>query len=450
MTLLKPQLVKNILISLVIIALNACISPGGSEVINAKLTQKTQMDSMDIHSTSEVPSDKSSASARNETDEMSGENIAGDINKFAGELYAQLNQKDNTGNLFFSPYSIYSALAMTYAGAAGETAKQMEDALHFPGAKVHSALAQLEPSLTSQPSLQIANALWGQEDLSYKVKFIDLVHEHYAAPLKGVDFANQTEAARKLINDWTAKQTADRITELFQPNVLTKNTKLVLTNAIYFKGAWQSSFDENRTTDLPFHLSTTEKVTVPTMYQENNFNYLKTGEVSLVELPYQYNREQNHHGLSMVIILPKEIDRLPAVESQLKPELNRWLQQLARKRKTTVQISLPRFKTESAFDLKQTLQAMGMKDAFDHDKADFSGINSEMKDLALSTVVHKAFVAVNEEGTEAAAATGVSMAVRSIQPQPVEFKVDHPFIFLIKDNQSGTILFWGKINNPIK
>jgi serpin B len=152
----------------------------------------------------------------------------------------------------------------------------------------------------------------------------------------------------------------------------------------------------------------------------------------------------------MVIILPKEIDRLPAVESQLKPELNRWLQQLARKRKTTVQISLPRFKTESAFDLKQTLQAMGMKDAFDHDKADFSGINSEMKDLALSTVVHKAFVAVNEEGTEAAAATGVSMAVRSIQPQPVEFKVDHPFIFLIKDNQSGTILFWGKINNPIK
>jgi serine protease inhibitor len=448
MTLLKPQLVKNLSISLIIIPLNACISPSGSEVINA-MVQKTQEASADDVPSTQVVSPKSQVSAQNTTDEMSGGNIAGDINKFAGELYAQLNQKDKTGNLFFSPYSIYSALAMTYAGAAGETAKQMEEALHFPGVKVHSALAQLEPSLTSQPSLQIANALWGQEDLSYKVKFVDFVHEHYAAPLKAVDFEKQTEAARKLINDWTAKQTADRITELFQPGVLTKNTKLVLTNAIYFKGAWHSSFDESQTKDLPFHLSTTEKVTVPTMYQENKFNYLKTEEVSLVELPYQYNREQNHHGLSMVIILPEEIDGLPAVESQLKPELNRWLQQLADKRKTTVQISLPRFKTELAFDLKQTLQAMGMKDAFNHDKADFSGINSEIK-LAISTVVHKAFVAVNEEGTEAAAATGVSMTVRSIQPQPVPFKVDHPFIFLIKDNQSGTILFWGKINNPIK
>jgi serine protease inhibitor len=367
------------------------------------------------------------------------------INTFALDLYAQL--KDQSGNLFFSPYSISSALAMTYAGASGNTKTQMAKTLHFKVNKnIHRAFSTLKHSLNEQNEayqLSIANALWGQKGQAFLIEFVDLSNQYYGATLKSVDFKGATKNARQTINQWVANQTEKQIQELLTPGILSQQTRLILTNAIYFKGDWQFPFEAENTSDLPFKLSTDTQVNVPTMYHEGQFKYMENSELQIVELPYQNNDSQQ--SLSMLVILPRTIEGLALLEET--PV--KWLSYLKPQRfkKEKVQVYLPKFKLESAFQLKEALKKLGMSEAFEPEKADFSGFNGK-KDLVLSAIVHKAFVEVNEEGTEAGAATGVVVNVRGILPPPIEFRADHPFIFLIKENLSGNILFLGRFIDP--
>jgi len=369
--------------------------------------------------------------------------VAPSINKFAFDLYGKL--KGNEGNLFFSPYSISSALAMTYAGARGDTEKQMAEVLHFElGQNIHPLFSELAKKLTSKASassyqLYIANALWGQEGYPFLEDFIELNRKFYGAGLHAVDFIGGTEEARKTINRWTEEKTEEKIKELIKPGVLDVLTRLVLTNAIYFKGNWATQFDKEATKDLAFHLTEGEKKDVPTMYQMGEFSYMQTEAIECLALPY------GKGDLSMVILLPREIDNPSSLEENLSPaNLEAWLSSL---RKQEVNVYLPRFKVEAAFALKEQLTLLGMSDAFS-DEADFSGIDGTQK-LKVTDVIHKAFVTVDEEGTEAAAATAVVVAIKAIVSKPI-FRADHPFVFLIRDNQSGCILFLGRVVDPTK
>ncbi|HEY5505792.1 MAG TPA: serpin family protein, partial [Sedimentisphaerales bacterium] len=260
----------------------------------------------------------------------------------------------------------------------------------------------------------------------------------YGGDLQQVDFSTQTEPARKTINAWVESKTRDKIKELIKPGMLDSMTRLVLTNAIYFKGKWESPFKPERTEDSPFVLPDGQKVNVLMMNQTGKFDYMETNDIQVLEMPYVNN------DLSMVILLPKKFDGVKDLEREFTSEnLAGWL---AKIHKREVRVFIPRFKMTSEFELARVLGAMGMPDAFSG-KADFSGMAGN-KDLFISAVVHKAYVDVNEEGTEAAAATGVAMKLTSIrEPLPV-FRADHPFIFLIRDNQTGSILFLGRLENP--
>jgi serine protease inhibitor len=366
-------------------------------------------------------------------------------NKFALELYGKL--KDRQGNLFLSPYSISTALAMTYAGAKDETERQMAKTLDFPttlgNEQFHNAFSDIIRQLNEAGKkggfeLVVANALWGQKDYKFLQEFLTLVKKNYDGDLQQVDFATQTEAVRKTINDWVETKTKAKIKELIKPGTLDSMTRLVLTNAIYFKGKWASQFKPERTQDAPFTLLGGQKVNVPMMNQTSNFGYMETDTTQVLEMPYVNN------DLSMVILLPKKLDGVNELEKELTSEtFAGWLGKL---RKREVQVYLPRFKITSEFELTQVLGSMGMPDAFSS-KADFSGMTGN-KDLFISAVVHKAYVDVNEEGTEAAAATGVAMKLTSVASPPPVFKADHPFVFLIRDNHTGSILFMGRTANP--
>ena len=290
--------------------------------------------------------------------------------------------------------------------------------------------------------LSVANALWGQKGYGFLPAFLKLVRSNYGAPLNEVDFVGATEAARKTINDWVEKETRDKIKDLIKPGVLDSLTTLVLTNAIYFKGDWASQFNEDVTKDAPFTLSAAEKVDVPMMNQKGDFGYMETEGFQALELPYAGD------DLSMVVFLPRKVDGLKGFEKMLTMEnLRRWISNL---RKQKVIVFLPRFKMTSAFRLGQALKSLGMIDAFTLVAADFSGMNGsrdEARRLYIQAVIHKAFVDVNEEGTEAAAATAV-VAAESVRPAPPVFRADHPFFFLIRDNRTGSLLFLGRVMNP--
>ncbi len=365
-------------------------------------------------------------------------------NKFALELFAKLQSQQ--GNLFLSPYSISTALAMTYAGARGQTEKQMADTLCFPpmsSEQFHKEFGEIIRQLNSAGEkggfeLVVANALWGQKDYKFLQEFLMLVKTNYDGDLQQVDFVKQTEAARKAINDWVESKTREKIKELIKPGTLDSMTRLVLTNAIYFKGKWASQFKPERTQDAPFTLLGGEKVNVPMMNQTGNFGYTETDTAQVLEMPYLNN------DLSMVILLPKKNDGVNELEKELSSNnLTGWLAKL---RKREVQVWLPRFKLTCEFELAKVLGSMGMPDAF-LAKADFSGMTGS-KDLFISAVVHKAYVDVNEEGTEAAAATGVAMKLTSVPLPPPVFRADHPFVFLIRDNHTGSTLFLGRTANP--
>ena len=370
---------------------------------------------------------------------------------FAFDLYKVLREK--SGNLFYSPYSVSLALAMTYAGARGETERQMADTLHFllTQARLHPAFNGLDLELARRGAgargkdgegfrLNIANAIWGQEGYQFLAEFLDILAENYGAGMRLLDFMGAPEASRLTINEWVSEQTEERIQDLIPQGAIDAITRLVLTNAIYFNAAWSKPFDEYMTNDGPFSPLDGGAVTVPMMRQTASFAYGAGEDYQALELPYD-GRE-----LSMVLLLPADKAFKPFEQTLDAGHANAILEGLGRRR---VALSMPRFKFESGFELAGTLAAMGMPHAFS-DAADFSGMDGGHT-LTISDVIHKAFVAVDEAGTEAAAATAVVMRVKSmpIVEEPVAFTVDRPFIFLIRDIATGSILFIGRVVDPV-
>jgi serpin B len=366
--------------------------------------------------------------------------------QFALDLYGKL--RSQPGNLFFSPSSISTALAMTYAGARGETAEQMASVLHFPAPpdKLPEAFRSLHEALrpaAEKPGyrLNVANRLWGQQGYHFLPDFLAVTRDFYHAELAEADFVGHADVARETINEWVEKQTREKIKDLVPPGALTPLTRLVLTNAIYFKGDWIRPFPKDATRDETFHVSSDKSTTAPLMHKTDDFKFVAVDGLKALELPY------GNGDLSAVVLLPDEIDGLGALEQKLSREnLTRWMTGLRRQK---VQAFLPRFKLTSEFSLSTVLAAMGMPLAFDEGRADFSAMSTQEK-LYISAVLHKAFVDLNEEGTEAAAATAVVMAARAamIPREPVLFRADHPFLFLIVDNRTKSILFLGRVANP--
>jgi serpin B len=395
-----------------------------------------------------------SEKTRIETPEVSGGNQADLTNgngAFAFDLYQQLKTRE--GNLFYSPYSISAALAMTYAGTYGTTAEQMAAALHFdlPQEKLHPAFNWLESELAKRGEgaegkdaegfrLNVVNAIWAQKGYEFRVAFLDALAENYGAGLRILDFINDPEPSRITINDWVSEQTEERIKDLIPPGGINSLTRLVLTNAIYFNAAWESKFTEEATKDLPFYPLDGESVTVPMMRQTESFGYAEGDDYQAVELPY------DGEELSMVILLPSE-GKFTEFEHILDYEqVDRIISKLEDKR---VRLTMPKFEFESEFSLKQALSALGMAEAFS-ESADFSGMTGN-KDIFIGSVIHKAFVLVEEGGTEAAAATAVVMVTSAPGPKPEEpvvVTIDRPFIFLIRDIETGAILFIGRVMNP--
>lgn len=371
-------------------------------------------------------------------------NIARDNTLFTLDLYNQLKMTD--GNLFFSPFSIFTALAMTWAGARENTAVQMAETLHFTEkpAQFHRAIGDLISQLNAvqketDVELSIANAIWAQKGYQFLDEFFRIVQQSYQADLKQVDFSSAAESARQAINTWVEQQTNEKIKDLLPPKVLNALTRLVLVNAIYFKGFWDNQFKSRDTREMEFWLLTEVAVKVPMMHQEHQFGYWENDWLQIIEMPYK------EESLSLIVLLPKEKTGITDLEQKLNFENMMAWQSRLRKRKVIV--FFPKFKIESQFSLGQTLALMGMPDAFDPELADFSAMVGQ-KELYISAVIHKAFLEVNEEGSEAAAATGVVVSVTSIAPSPPIFKADHPFVFFIRDNKSQSILFLGRVLNP--
>jgi serpin B len=367
---------------------------------------------------------------------------------FAFELYQAL--KGEEGNLFYSPYSISLALAMTYAGASGETALQMADTLHFllEQEKLHPAINWLDTQLASRGEgakgkddegfrLNIVNAIWGQKDYEFLSDFLDVLAENYGAGLRILDFIMETEQSRLTINDWVSDQTEGRIEDLIPQGAIDEWTRLVLTNAIYFNAAWANPFNEDITADGPFYLLDGGQVTVPMMRQMESFGYTEGEGYQAVELLYDGGE------LSMVILLP-EAGEFEAFEEGLQAQQVSDI--ISDLQSTEVALTMPQFEFDSEFSLKDTLAGMGMPIAFSG-AADFSVMTGK-PELFISDVVHKAFVAVDEAGTEAAAATAVIMKLTAVPEPPVEVNIDHPLIFLIRDIETGAILFVGRVVNP--
>ena len=392
-----------------------------------------------------LQSDKPRLAAASLEEARVPELVAGN-NQFAIDLYHVLF--DKRGNLFYSPYSISLALAMTYAGARGETQQQMADVLRFtlPQELLHPAFNALDQALASRGEtlkeeqrfrLNIANAIWGQQDFDFLAAFLDTLAQNYGAGLRVLDFVKAPDDARQTINQWVEEETEDKIKDLLPAGSISSDTRLVLSNAIYFNAAWKYPFEESITQDGPFHLLDGSEVTVPMMRESERLGYAQGAGLQAVELPYVGGE------LSMVILLPAAGRFEEFVEGLDGRQLEAVLADMSR---IEVQLTMPRFEYESGFRLKDALRRLGMTDAFGGE-ADFSGMTGGL-DLFISDVYHKAFVAVDEEGTEAAAATAVVMDLTAAPGTPVEVKVDRPFVFLIRDIESGAILFLGHVVNP--
>jgi serpin B len=362
---------------------------------------------------------------------------------FAFDLYKALSEEE--GNLFFSPYSISQALAMTYAGARGETEQQMAETQHFilSQSNLHPAFNALDLELASRGEdakgfrLNIVNAIWGQKNYKFLDAFLDVLAENYGAGLRLLDFINASEDSRLTINDWVSDQTEDRIKDLIPQGAIDEATRLVLTNAIYFNAAWLNPFQKEATQDGTFYLLDGSEVSVPMMSQIESLGYTDGDGYLAVELPYDGSE------LSMVILLPDE-GEFEAFEGSLDVELADGIINDMEYRQ--VALAMPKFEFESEFSLAEALSAMGMPIAFSG-AADFSGMTGN-RELTIADVLHKAFVSVDEAGTEAAAATAVIMELTAMPEEPVQVTVDSPSIFLIRDIETGSILFVGRIMNP--
>jgi serpin B len=366
---------------------------------------------------------------------------------FALNLYGELKTAD--GDLFFSPFSISMALAMTYGGARGETAEQMAKVLQFaaiPTPSVHAAFGFLKAGIDSiqrreNVRLFTANALWPQTGYPFRDDYLDLLNRQYGASVTPLDYNGNKRAACQVINQWVEEHTERKITDLIRPDGLGSQTRLVLVNAIYFLGQWASPFKPRGTIEDTFHRTANQDVKCQMMHQRGNFAYAENPDLQIVELPYVGNE------LSMVILLPQTVDGVGALERTLSADrLAEWFGSL---KEEVVVVQLPKFSQASTFSLAETLQSMGMVLPFER-RADFSGMDGHTNRLFISVVAHKAYVNVNEEGTEAAAATAVEMMLmaRKGGPEVPVFRADHPFLFLIKEKTTGSILFLGRVMEP--
>ncbi|MGM0496585.1 MAG: serpin family protein [Bacteroidota bacterium] len=369
--------------------------------------------------------------------------VAGN-NEFTFSLYDQINNEDE--NVFFSPYSISSALAMTYNGARKTTKKEMADVMNFNENEevLSKSFSELNNHITNLSSekiqLDIANSIWGQQDYGFEKRFLELNNKYYGAGVKEVNFKENYKSIRKDINKWVEDKTQEKIKDLIKKNMLDPMTKMVLVNAIYFNGKWQFPFEEEDTYEDKFFIYSECETKVDFMHREVSLKYHEDDLAQIVEIPYSGD------SLSMMVVLPKERYGMEQLEDHLDEELYESYQKSMVKKK--VKLTLPKFKITAGYELNDPLKNLGMESAF-NSNADFSGMTGK-KDLYISNVVHESFVEVNEEGTEAAAATGVVMRKTSVNPEKKEFKADHPFVFFIKDNEKGTILFMGRIMNPEK
>jgi len=415
-----------VLMAALILGLAACAQPAAGDVIK---------------------SDKPRVTSPN-VDEADLATLVEGNSTFAFDLYQAIRESD--GNLFYSPYSISLALAMTYAGAQGETAQQMADTLQFVLSRdrLHPAFNALDLELARRGEgaegkdgegfrLNIVNAIWGQKDYEFLSEYLDLLAENYGAGLRVLDFASAPEESRITINNWVSDQTEGRIEDLIPQGVINALTRLVLTNAIYFNAAWQYPFEEDMTEDGPFYLLDGGEVTVPMMRQTETFGYAEGDGYQAVELLYDGGE------LSMIILLP-QTGQFDTFEGSLDAQQVDGIIGSLEHRQVT--LAMPKFEFESQFSLREALAAMGMPVAFSGG-ADFSGMTGN-RDLFIADVVHKAFVSVDEAGTEAAAATAVVMATAMPPDETIEVNVNHPFVFLIHDIETGAILFIGRVVNP--
>ena len=409
--------------------LSAC-GPRGGEVAASNLQRVTDPDAAPV-----------------ELDEL----VAG-TNAFAFDLYQAVRTSD--GNLFYSPFSISLALAMTYAGARGETASQMAATLHLtlPDDRLHPAFNALDLDLARRPeqaadvgknqrfALSIVNSMWGQKGWPFLSEFLDLLALNYGAGMRLVDYMNAPEEARLAINDWVSEQTKARIKDLVPQGLITPDTTLVLVNAIYFKAAWQYEFDSSQTKDGPFTLLDGSQVSAPLMSLDHlaSLGYASGDGWQAVTLPYKGGMTE------MVIIVPDE-GWFTEFEASLSAD--RFDEILAGMEPKMVALTMPKFSFTSSYQLKDVLSGMSMPLAFDDEQADLSGIDGR-RDLFIRDVVHKAFVAVDEAGTEAAASTAVIIAPTAMLMPDVELTIDRPFFFVIRDVPTDSILFVGRVVDP--
>jgi len=367
-------------------------------------------------------------------------------NQFAFDLYSRFKGESKAQNIFFSPYSIMVALTMTYEGAREKTAEEMQSVLHIPDdanvrrpnfAKIINEMNKKDKKY----KLSTANALWPQKDYKFLEEYTNTIERYYGGKVTNLDFIGESEKSRKTINTWIEDHTNNKIKDLIPQGALNACTELVLTNAIYFKGTWVKQFDKKETQDEDFRTSSGQTVKVPMMRSTGDdakFNYAETDKIQILEMDYE------GEDLSMLILLPKG-DKLGDLEETITPEkLSGWRKMLNEQR---VDIYIPQFKFETKYFMVETLTEMGMPTAF-NSGANFSGMDGTTS-LFIQNVIHQAFVEVNEEGTEAAAATAVIVGIESVQIIPV-FRADHPFIFTIQQKDTGNLLFLGRVSEPGK
>jgi serpin B len=373
-------------------------------------------------------------------------------NQFAADLYRELAAAPaNSGkNIFFSPFSISSALAITYEGARGTTADEIRSVFYFPqdNTVLREGYKTIDAGLNAgDPAYELstANALWAEQSYAFLPEYIRVARDYYGADATNMDFLNQPDPSRVTINQWVEDQTNDKIKDLLPLGSITGDTRLVITNAVYFYGTWVKQFEKDETEEVDFRVSDSKTVTVEMMQRTDDeavFGYAETDTLQVLSMPYE---GEDDAALFMLVLLPKGND-LVAVEAVLDEDQLAGLKgELVQKE---VKVYFPKFRLETEYSLPSALAAMGMPTAFT-DSADFSGMDGKT-DLFITGAFHKAFVDVNEEGTEAAAATGIVAGLGMApvtEPIPV-FKADHPFIFLIQDEDSGAILFLGRVTDP--
>jgi serpin B len=369
--------------------------------------------------------------------------VVGANNEFAFDLFSKYRENYPGKNIFFSPYSISTAIAMTFEGAKEKTAWEIQNTLHFPKdcdtrtagfAKIYNQMNREN----DEYELRTANALWTQKNYEFLEGYLRTVERYYGGKATGLDFQKDSEGSRRVINSWVEDQTNNKIKDLIPEGAIDTMTRLILTNAVYFMGYWDSPFDEKNTVEGEFRVNPKEMVKVPMMYQTGQFNYAETEEYQILEMPY------SGENLSMLVVLPRE-GKQGRVEESLTSEKLEGIRGTLRIRE--VAVGFPKFKIETKYFMKDTLEEMGMPSAFSKE-ADFSGMTGS-RDLFISMVVHQAFVEVTEKGTEAAAATGVEMEWLALPPEePVSFRADHPFLFVILQNDTGNIVFLGRVTNP--